>query len=129
MKFKLTYFVHVYNIILHSIAEHEKTGFIVLFMAHLNNTMKDIYFSSKKGAFMNITTSSRLDHSLKQQIDKMMTVPSSHHIIIPSAIELESFRKEVKSIFIETFDDMFVVMVLSEALQLFHYINWQPTTL
>lgn len=109
MKFKLTYFVHVYNIIFHSIAEHEKTGFIVLFMAHLDIPMKDIYFSSKKGAFMNITTSSRLDHSLKQQIDKMITVPSSYHTIIPSAIELESFRKEVKSIFIETFDDLFVV--------------------
>lgn len=106
MKFKLTYFVHVFNIIFHSIAEHEETGFIVLFMAHFNNTMKDIYFSSKKGAFMNITTSSRLDHSLKQQIDKMITVPSSHHIIIPFAVELESFRKEVKSILIETCDDV-----------------------
>ncbi|XP_052695862.1 IgGFc-binding protein-like [Crassostrea angulata] len=78
-------------------------------MAHIDIPMKDIYFSSKKGAFLNITTSSRLDHSLKQQIDKMITVPSSHRIIIPSAIELESFRKEVKSIFIETFDDVFVV--------------------
>lgn len=78
-------------------------------MAFIQYTTKDIYFASKKGACMNITTSSRLDHSLKQQIDKMITVPSSHHIIIPSAIELESFKKEVKSIFIETFDDVFVV--------------------
>lgn len=78
-------------------------------MGNVENTTKDIYFASKKGARMNITTSSRLDHSLRQHIDKMITVPSSHHIIIPSAIELESFRKEVKAIFIETFDDVFVV--------------------
>lgn len=78
-------------------------------MANIQYTTNGIYFASKKGARMNITTSSLLHHSLKQQIDKMITVPSSHHIIIPSAIDLESFRKEVKSIFIETFDDVFVV--------------------
>lgn len=79
-------------------------------MAHYKNTTKDIYFASKKGASINITTSSRLDHSLKQQIDKMIAINSSHHIIIPHAIELESFRREKKSILIETFDDVFVVV-------------------
>lgn len=75
-----------------------------------SETKKDIYITTKKGAIMDITTSSRLNHTLKQQIDRSITIPSSHHIIIPSAIKLESFEKEVKSILLETFDDAFVVI-------------------
>lgn len=91
------------------IAESEKTGFIVLYMAHNRETTKDLYITTKKGAIMDITTSSRLNHTIKQQIDRTPTILSSHHIIIPSAMELKSFKKESKSIFIETFDDVFVV--------------------
>ncbi|XP_052694555.1 IgGFc-binding protein-like [Crassostrea angulata] len=90
--------------------ESEKTGFIVLFMAKNRKTMKDLYITTKKGAIMDITTSSRLNHTLKQQIDRRITISSSHHITIPSAIKLKSFEKEVKSILLETFDNAFCVI-------------------
>lgn len=91
----------------------KKTGFIVLFMAKnpkTNNSLH-VYITTKKGAIMDITTSSRLNHTLKQQIDRRVTIPSSHHINISSAIKLGSFEKEVKSILLETFDNAFCVIV------------------
>lgn len=103
----MIWYVLLFSII--CIAESEKTGFIVLFMAQNRETTKDLYITTKKGAIIDIATSSRLNHTIKQQIDRSLTILSSHHITIPSAMELKSFKKESKSIFIETFDNVFVV--------------------
>lgn len=58
---------------------------------------------------MNITTSSRLVPPIKTQIDRSMNIRSNQRIIFPTAIELESFTKEVKSVLIETSEDVFVI--------------------
>lgn len=83
--------------------------FIVLFMKHYLVTTKSVYITSEHGDQMKITTSPRLDASLKSQIDRNVTVHSSQHIILPYALELISFQKEVKSVLIETSDDVFVI--------------------
>lgn len=83
--------------------------FLVLFMKHHENTTNNVYVTSEKGVQINITTSSRLDSSLKMQIDMDLNIPSSHHFIFPNGIELKYFQKEFKSVLIETSDDVFVV--------------------
>lgn len=89
-------------------------GFLVLFMKHYEGTPKNIYVTSEKGVQINITTSSRLDPSLKMQIDMNLNIPSSHHFIFPNEIELKYFQKEFKSLLIETSDDVFVVSLDSD---------------
>lgn len=84
-------------------------GFLVLFMKHYEDTTKNVYVTSEKGVHINITTSPRLDSSLKMQIDVNLNIPSSHHFIFPNKIELKYFQKEFKSVLIETSDDVFVV--------------------
>ncbi|XP_052692510.1 uncharacterized protein LOC128170778 [Crassostrea angulata] len=84
-------------------------GFLVLFMKHYKSTTKNVYVTSEKEVQINITTSSRLDPSLKMQIDMNLNIPSSHHFIFPKEIELKYFEKEFKSVLIETSDDVFVV--------------------
>lgn len=84
-------------------------GFIVLFMKNLLYTTKKVYVTSERDFHMNITTSTRLDPSLKIQIDKNVLVNSSHLIILPTAIELNYLQKEVKSVLIETSDDVNVI--------------------
>nr|XP_034322122.1 uncharacterized protein LOC105340014 [Crassostrea gigas] len=86
-------------------------GFLVLFMKHYEGTTKNVYVTSEKGVQINITTSSRLDPSLKMQIDMNLNIPSSRHFIFPSEIELKYFQKEFKSVLIETSDDVFVVSI------------------
>lgn len=73
------------------------------------DTTKNVYVTSEKGVQINITTSSRLDLSLKMQIDMNLNIPSSHRFIFPNGIELKYFQREFKSVFIETSDDVFVV--------------------
>lgn len=73
------------------------------------NETKTIYVTSECGAKMNITTSPRLEVSLKSNTEKHMNVLSSQRIIIPQAMELQSFRIEYKSVFIETSSDVFVI--------------------
>lgn len=84
-------------------------GFVVLFMGKLANATKNVFIASKKGASMNITTSDRLDDNIKRQIDRTASVASSRHMIFPPEIELARFKKEMKSVFIETFGDAYVV--------------------
>lgn len=57
---------------------------------------------------MNITTSPRLEASLKSNTEKHMNILSSQRII-PQAMELQSFRIEYKSILIETSSVVFVI--------------------
>lgn len=83
--------------------------FLVLFMKHYKNATKNVYVTSEKGVQINITTSSRLNSSLKMQIDMNLNILSSHHFIFPNEIELKYFQKEFKSVLIETSDDVFVV--------------------
>lgn len=85
-------------------------GFKVLFMKKLlYTTKKEVYVTSERDFHMNITTSTRLDPSLKIQIDKNVLVNSSHLIILPTANELNYLQKEVKSVLIETSDDVNVI--------------------
>lgn len=84
-------------------------GFIVLFMKNLLYTTKKVYVTSERDFHMNIITSTRLDPSLKIQIDKNVLVNLSHLIILPTAIELNYLQKEVKSVLIETSDDVNVI--------------------
>lgn len=78
-------------------------------MGKLENATKNVYIASKEGASMNITTSDCLDYDIKRHIDGTFSIPSSQHMIFPPEIELESFKKEMKSVFIETFGDAYVV--------------------
>lgn len=80
----------------------------MLFTKSINQSTKNVYITSENGVQMNMSTSPYLDASLKTQIDRSVTVPSSHHIILPSELKLQSFRKEVKSVLIETSSDIFV---------------------
>lgn len=83
--------------------------FIVLFTTHALKSKKNIYVTSENGTKLNITTSPRLDVSLKSQIDRTVHIPSSQRIILPQAIELQSFQKEVKSVLIKTSSDVFII--------------------
>lgn len=78
-------------------------------MKNVVNTTKYIYVTSERDVQMNITTSSRLQPSMKIQIDRDVVVLSSHRIIFPTELELNYFKKEVKSVLIETFEDVNVI--------------------
>lgn len=84
-------------------------GFIVLFTKNVVVTTKNVYITSENGVDMNITTSPHLDASIKSQIDRHVSIPSSQHIVLPTELELQSFRKEAKSVLIETSSDVFVI--------------------
>lgn len=84
-------------------------GFIVLFTKNVVVTTKNVYVTSENGVDMNITTSPHLDASIKSQIDRHVSIPSSQHIVLPTELELQSFRKEAKSVLIETSSDVFVI--------------------
>lgn len=86
-------------------------GFLVLFMKNYEAKTKNVYIVSEEGVQINITTSSRLDPSLKMQIDMHLKIPPSHHFMFPNKIELNYFQKEFKSVLIETSDDVFVVSI------------------
>lgn len=73
------------------------------------NTTKNIYVTSENGVQMNISTSPRLNTTIKADIDRNVNTLSSQHIILPPELELQSFRKEVKSVLIETSSDVFVI--------------------
>lgn len=78
-------------------------------MTNIVTTTKNVYITSENGVQMNFTTSPRLDASLKAQTDRSVIIPSSQHVILPRELELKSFQKEVKSVLIETSDDVFVI--------------------
>lgn len=84
-------------------------GFIVFFTKNVVVTTKNVYITSENGVDMNITTSPHLDASIKSQIDRHVSIPSSQHIVLPTELELQSFRKEAKSVLIETSSDVFVI--------------------
>ncbi|XP_052694955.1 IgGFc-binding protein-like isoform X2 [Crassostrea angulata] len=84
-------------------------SFVVLFMKYGYDATKSIYVTSENGVQINITTSPRLEASLKSITEKHMNIPSSQRIIIPQAMELQSFRVEYKAILIETSNDVFVI--------------------
>lgn len=71
-------------------------------MKNIGNTVKKIYVSFDGEVQLNITTSSRLDPFLKLQIDRAIGITSSHRILLPTALELNYFQKEVKSVLVET---------------------------
>lgn len=78
-------------------------------MANIELTTKNVYVTSENGVQMNITTSPRLDILLKAKIDRNVLIPSSQHITLPQELELQSFKKEEKSVLIETSSDVFVI--------------------
>lgn len=85
------------------------TRFIVLFMTHYGISTQNVYITSENDVRLNIKTSPHLDALLKSQIVRNATISSSQHIILPHELELISFHKEVKSVLIETSDDVFVI--------------------
>ncbi|XP_061187014.1 uncharacterized protein LOC133195169 [Saccostrea echinata] len=85
-------------------------SFLVLFMKNIMPTTKSVYVTSDNGTDLNITTSPNLNPLLKSQIDRQFIhVLSYQHVILPSSMELESFRKEKKAILFETSNDVFVI--------------------
>lgn len=80
-----------------------------MFTKSIIQSTNNVYITSENGVQMNISTSPYLDASLKTQIDRSVTIPSSQHIILPSELELQSFQKEVNSVLIETSSDVFVI--------------------
>lgn len=81
----------------------------MLFTKSIIQSTNNVYITSENGVQMNMSTSPHLDQSLKTQIDRSVNIPSSQHIILPPELELRSFRKEVKSVLIETSSDVFVI--------------------
>lgn len=82
--------------------------FLILYLRKRINTTRNIFFTSKNGVQINITTSPRLDTTLKAKIDRKMYVPSSHHIILPPEVNPKSYQIEEKSVIFETSGDVFV---------------------
>lgn len=78
-------------------------------MKNIVSTTKRIFVTSENGVQMNISTSPNLDPMLKSQIDQSIDIPSKKELIVPSTIELDIFKKEVKSFFIETSADVVVI--------------------
>uniref|UniRef100_A0A8W8P3S9 IgGFc-binding protein N-terminal domain-containing protein n=1 Tax=Magallana gigas TaxID=29159 RepID=A0A8W8P3S9_MAGGI len=85
------------------------TRFIVLFMKSIPNTKKSIYVTSVNRIHINITTSERLNSSLKSEIDQKANISSFKQFFIPSSMELESFKIETKCILIKTSQNAMVV--------------------
>lgn len=83
--------------------------FIVLFTKNIVNSTKNVYVTSENSVQMNLTTSPYLNASYKDQIDRTEIIQSSQHIILPNELELKSFRKEIKSVLIETSHDVFLI--------------------
>nr|XP_034320037.1 IgGFc-binding protein-like isoform X3 [Crassostrea gigas] len=85
------------------------TRFIVLFMQNIRNTKKSIYVTSVNGIRINVTTSERLNSSLKSEIDQITSIYSVEQFFIPNSMELEGFKIETKCILIETSQNSMVV--------------------
>lgn len=83
--------------------------FLILFLGKKINTTKNIFFTSKNGVQINITTSPRLDRTLKAKIDREIYVPSSHHIVLPAELNPNRFHIEEKSVIFETSGDVFIL--------------------
>nr|XP_022307178.1 IgGFc-binding protein-like [Crassostrea virginica] len=77
-------------------------------MKNLIESTKRIYITSDSRVQINISTSENLNSTLKNQIDTMIDISSSQLVTIPGAMELNSFQKEVKSILIESSQDVVV---------------------
>lgn len=82
--------------------------FIVLFMKNAINTTNTLYVTSVHGVKMNVTTSERLNNSIKALVDRSVFTSSAENFSISSSMELESFKKETKCISIETSGDAMI---------------------
>lgn len=67
--------------------------FIVLFMKNAINTTNTLYVTSVHGVKMNVTTSERLNNSIKALVDRSVFTTSAEKFSISSSMELESFKK------------------------------------
>lgn len=102
-------FTYLFIYFPNKIAGSRGTQFIVVFMKNFEPSTRRIFITSENGVQMNISTSPHLDPNLKTQIDQNIDIPSNTKLIVPSALELTSFKKEEKSIFIETSADVFII--------------------
>lgn len=82
--------------------------FIVLFMKNAINTTNTLYVTSVHGVKMNVTTSERLNNSIKALVDRSVFTSSTEKISISISMELESFTKETKCISIGTSGDAMI---------------------
>lgn len=82
--------------------------FIVLVMKNAINTTNTLYVTSVHGVEMNVTTSERLNNSIKALVDRSVFTTSAENFSISSSMELESFKKETKCISIETSGDAMI---------------------
>lgn len=73
--------------------------FIVVFMKNIVSTTKRIFVTSENGVQMNISTSPNLNPMLKSLIDQSIDIPSNKELIVPSIIELDSFRSKRSNIY------------------------------
>lgn len=78
-------------------------------MKNFEPSTRKIFITSENGVQMTISTSPHLDPTLKIQTDQSVTIPSNKDFVIPRGFQLNSFKKEVKSIFIETSAEVFVI--------------------
>lgn len=67
--------------------------FIVLYMKNAINTTNTLYVTSVHGVKMNVTTSERLNNSIKALVDRNVFTTSAEKFSISSSMELESFKK------------------------------------
>lgn len=84
-------------------------GFLVLFMKYYEGIIKNVYVILEKGVQINIIIFNCLNFLLKLQIDMSLNIFLSYYFIFLNGIEFKFFKREFKLVFIEIFDDVFVV--------------------
>lgn len=77
-------------------------------MKNAINTTNTLYVTSVHGVKMNVTTSERLNNSIKALVDRSVFTSPAEKFSISSSMELESFKKETKCISIETSGDAMI---------------------
>lgn len=75
--------------------------YLVVFMQNVGPTTKSVCITSETSVQVNMSSSLQLEPSIKVKIDRDIIVSSSKKFVLPSELELESYKREAKAILIE----------------------------
>lgn len=75
--------------------------YLVVFMQNVGPTTKSICITSETSVQVNMSSSLQLESSIKVKIDRDIIISSSKKFVLPSELELESYKREAKAILIE----------------------------
>lgn len=70
-------------------------------MQNVGPTTKSICITSETSVQVNMSSSLQLESSIKVKIDRDIIISSSKKFVLPSELELESYKREAKAILIE----------------------------